>query len=382
MNSHAAAIDDVDDPYAKHSFDFDPAIASCYGSRYSTMNSKQPRRRRLWLQKKWSSLKNVYVVVDPQQNHKHDTGKEKLSATSSTSGSQTIKLNVDSLDNSRTPSSELSEEEEEVRIERETQNVEPAPTSLPTIQKSMVTLSDKIVLPKKATNARNVRIQMCGPLPQNLYQIVDVDHGAMQVTVPDDRSVHSLDSMSTVTMDPALRFQRPGRGDGSKGISILDPALRFKLPLQGDGYEGKTSTYSFSFHRQQKYHKVKRLPLLQTYGNSTFESDVLMCTNTAGRTSYQEQVICEPHPNSNKDDQNTVALTGKVLTYITTSEAEQVSTNTGDICTKPLIITTSPKKSPPNIDSKKEKKLSRRKLRSYQCEPSVSEVVTTHLIEI
>ncbi len=378
MDSQATATDDVDDLYdlsANHSVDIDPAIASCYGCRYSTMNSYQPRRR-LWLRKKWSSLKNV--VVDPQQNHNHGTGKE---TTSSTSGSQTIKLNVDSLDNVRSQSSELSEEE--VGIEHETQKVKPAPTSISAVQKSVVTLSDEIILPQKAVKSRNVLVKMCVPFPQNLYQIVDVDHGAMPVTIPDDRSVHSLDSISTVTMDPALRFQRPGRGGGcSKGISILDPALRFKLPLQGDGYEEESSTYSFSFNRQQKYHKVKKLPLLQTYGNSTFESDVLMWTNTTSRKFYQEQVICEPRPNSNKDDQNTKALTGKVLSYITTSEAEQAFTNTSDICTKPLIITTSPKKSPPNVDQKKEKIRSRRKLRSYQCEPSFSKVVTTHLIEI
>ena len=199
-----------------------------------------------------------------------------------------------------------------------------------------------------------------------MYHVDELDYLLRNASreIPDDRSVHSLDSISTVTMDPVIRSHRSSRDD------------EFVL---------KSLSNISSLRRQQNYHKVKGLPLLQTIGNSSVACDQSIWTNTAvGHELQQYHHDCVNQRKSGVSDQNSGVLAGKVVSYMTTAEAVQRA-RTGTKCkieTTPLIVTTTSKKSLSHVDPNKVRKSNRRKLRSYQCEPSLSPVADAHLIEI
>lgn len=367
---------DLHDGLMKLSVDIDPTMASCYGPQRSTLNKYQPRRR-LWLRKKSSDSKQI---LEKQSNDHHNVDAllnslvtiDRSSATSSASGSltnenSTTKSNVnayDSLYESNTPSLEYSEGN--VGEQHATSIAVPTKSTSSVIQESShVAVSDILYVPtQSAVEYRHCPVNACKNTPQKMYELVDLDfmHNNASRDIPDDRSVHSLDTISTVTMDPVLRSHRLS---------------------QDDVFVKKSAAHSSSFRRQQNYRKVKGLPLLQTFGNSSFACDLSIWTNVAvGHDCPQEHNACEQKEKFSVSDQNHGVLAGKVLSYITTTEAAMTTGSTREMEKAPLIINTSPKKSLSTIDEKKIRKNNRRKLRSYQYEPSLSPVADAHLIEI
>jgi hypothetical protein len=367
---------DLHDGSMKLSVDIDPTMASCYGPQRSTLNKHQPRRR-LWLRKKSSDSKQI---LEKQSNDQHIVDAllnslvtiDRSSATSSASGSlsnenSTTKSNVNAYDSSHesnTPSLEYSEGN--VGEQHETSKAVPTKSTSSVIQESShAPVSDKLYVPtKSAVEYRHFPVNACTNIPLKMYQVVDLDcmHNNASRDIPDDRSVHSLDTISTVTMDPVLKSYR---------LSKEDDFLK------------KSATNSSSYRRQQNYHRVKGLPLLQTFGNPSFACDLSMWTNTAvGHECPREHNACERKEKFSVSDQNPGALAGKVLSYITTSDSVVTTGSARDMEKAPLIINTSPKKSLSTIDEKKIRKYNRRKLRSYQYEPSLSPVADAHLIEI
>lgn len=363
----STATPDVDDPYdatAKDVFDIDPAMASCHGRQRLTLD-KYPPRRRVWFQKKWSDSKQA---VEPQSNGRQvdDALLNSLvtigisSATSSTSGSQTNEESTKSNRNSSESSGlnqSLEFEEEDAATEQDIR------TTVSANYESNMTSCDDIVPRKKLLKSRRFPVNACTTLPHTMYHNEEFDvlrvHSKMPPGILDDRSVHSLDTLSTVT---------------------LDPVLLIPLSLQCDDPLEKIANNSSSFHRQLKYQNVKRLPLLQTFGNSSFSCDLSIWTNSAvGSDFHQGRMI---QTKISDGDQRTKSLTGRVVSYITTTEATTASRMNRETTKTPLIITACPKKSVSILDQNKIEKNIRRNLRSYQCEPELSCVADAYLIEI
>ena len=362
-------VDDLYDSLMNVSLDIDPNMATCYSlqqqqQQRSALNKYQPRRR-LWLLKKWGSSKQV--VVESQSDGRHITDAllnslvtiDRSSATSSTSGSIT-KSNGNSYD-----SMDESHTEEKIAEDQETPGTVPTQTSASSMQERLsVTATSTIAPTKNTVKPRRSPAKACSTLPQNIYQVVDLDivqkYASSDTGNRDDHSVHSLDTMSTMTMDPVLRFHRLSHDD--------------------DSMKNHTMKASSSLRRQQSYHKVKRMPLLQSFGNSSLACDPSVWTNAAVDYDFPRE---HNIPQVEQNPPSSI-LSGKVVSYISTTDAVNTSGTKREKTKTPLIITTSPKKveSSTTIDQKRIRKSNRRKLRSYQCEPLLSPMADNHLIEI
>jgi hypothetical protein len=268
-------VDDLHDDVANITTDIDPTMATCYGSQRSALNEYQPRRR-LWLPKKWGSTKQVLalqnngqLIVDALLNSFVTI--DRSAETSSTSGTLTNENIIKSNGNSNrslgewnTPPSDSSGEKVSDEYDT-TKSVLPPHALISEIPDSALPANDAIATTastKHATKPRCFPVNVHLMLPQKIYQVVNLDSTQLSATrdIPDDRSVHSLDTISTITMDPVLQFHRLSQDDDV--VVVKKSSGDFK-----------------SLRRQQNYHKVKRLPLLQSFGSSGLEYDLLMWTN-------------------------------------------------------------------------------------------------------
>jgi hypothetical protein len=359
--------------------DIDPTTVSCYGVQRSTMN-KCPSRRRLWLPKKWGGSKQVLVpqnngqvIVDALLNSLVTI--DRSSGTSSTSGSltneNTFRSNGncdDSLDESNSPS--LHHLKEKVDDEQEVSKTMPTPVSISEVQDSFLSAPD-IITPttptKIALESREFSVHTSTSSHEKMYQVVDLDLAQECASrgIRDDHSAHSLDTISTITMDPVIRCHRSSPDD----------------------YVKKRTSNSSSCKCQQDYHKMKRLPLLQSFGTSSLDYELSIWANATfdhGQSFPAPRNVCVQQPKPRPDDQSAGVLTGNIVTYITTNEAAKNSAgiDTSETEITPLYVSISPKKLSSAINQNKVRKSNRRKLRSYQCEPVLSPVADSQFVEI